>query len=156
MNMRVAAPCISRLPGRGGGAFSLLEVMCAVLVLGVAVVGLTEGITTALRGSKESEIQATAALYAAGLIEDLRAEGWLVNGTDEGNCGPGLSHLKWKKTVSAGEMDGLHEVQVVILDASGKSVYELKTLLFEIPEDRPADRTQDRRKNSGKDRRQRS
>jgi len=55
--------------------FSLIEVMCAVAILGVALVGLTQGITTALGSNKESELQTTAALLAAGRIETLRAEG---------------------------------------------------------------------------------
>ena len=42
--------------------------MCAILVLGVAIVGLTEGVTTALRSAKDGEIQTTAALLAAMLF----------------------------------------------------------------------------------------
>ena len=33
---------------RHNAGFSLMEVMCAILILGVAIVGLTTGITTAL------------------------------------------------------------------------------------------------------------
>ena len=53
--------------------FSLVEVMVAILILGIALVGLTQGITTALSSSKESELQTVAALFAAGQIETLRA-----------------------------------------------------------------------------------
>src|SRR3954453_14697321 len=45
--------------------FSLIEVMVAVLILGVAVAGMVQGITAALSSSKESELQTTAALIAA-------------------------------------------------------------------------------------------
>lgn len=72
------------------GGFSLIEVMVAILILGVALVGLTHGITTALASSKESEWQTTAALYAAGKIETLRSETGLVNGEADGECGTGL------------------------------------------------------------------
>ena len=71
--------------------FSLVEVMCAILILGIALAGLTQGVTTALTSSKESELQTTAALYAAGQIESLRAEGYLSDGETQGDCGEGLS-----------------------------------------------------------------
>jgi Tfp pilus assembly protein PilV len=110
--------------------------MVAILILGVAVAGLTRGVTTALGSSKESELQTTAALFAAGQIETLRAEGDFVNGTTDGDCGEGLSLYQWKQVVSATDIDGLHEVEVTIENAkSGQTIYELRTLLFERPED---------------------
>ncbi len=116
--------------------FSLLEVMCAILILGVALAGLTQGITTALASSKESELQTTAALYAAGLIETLRARGDLIDGETEGDCGEALPLYRWKQSVAAAGIDGLHEVDVVVEHAkTGQPIYELRTLLFQPPAD---------------------
>ena len=116
--------------------FSLVEVMVAILILAIALVGLTQGITTALASSKESEVQTTAALFAAGQIELLRAEKDLMDGTDNGDCGAGLSLYRWKQTVSSTDIDGLHDVDVVVENSqTGAEIYELKTLLFQIPED---------------------
>lgn len=116
--------------------FSLVEVMCAILILGVALVGLTQGITTALGSSKESELQTAAALIAAGQIEMLRAEGALKDGTTEGDCGKNLALYRWKETISSTSIDGLHDVEVVVENAkTGKAIYELRTLLFEPPDD---------------------
>ena len=116
--------------------FSLVEVMVAILILAIALVGLTQGITTALASSKESEVQTTAALFAAGQIELLRAEKDLTDGTDNGDCGAGLSLYRWKQTVSPTDIDGLHDVDVVVENSqTGAEIYELKTLLFQIPED---------------------
>src|SRR5580704_14602398 len=110
--------------------FSLVEVMVAILILGIALVGLTQGITTALVSSKESELQTTAALFAAGQIELLRAGTDLSNGTGNGDCGTVLPLYRWKQTVSPTEIDGLHEVDVVVENAqTGAAIYELKTLL---------------------------
>ena len=112
--------------------FSLIEVMVAILILGVALAGLTHGITTALDSSKESELQTTAALFAAGKIETLRAEGGLENGETDGDCGAGLEVYRWKQTISDAGLDGLHDVDVVIERAQdNQEIYELKTLLFE-------------------------
>lgn len=116
--------------------FSLVETLCAVLILGVALVGLVEGVTTGLSSSKESELQTVAALYAAGQVETLRAEGDLQDGTTEGDCGEGLKLYRWQQTIRPADLDGLHDVTVTVENAnSGKSIYELRTLLFEVPED---------------------
>jgi type IV pilus modification protein PilV len=121
---------------RHNAGFSLIEVMVAILILGIAVVGLTGGVTTALSSSKESELETTAALLAAGRIETLRAEGDITDGDSDGDFGTGLPLYRWKQTITASEPDGLHEVNVEIDEAkSGKSIYDLKTLLFEAPDD---------------------
>jgi general secretion pathway protein I len=115
--------------------FSLIEVMVAILIMGIALVGLTHGITTALDSSKESEQQTVAALFAAGKIETLRAEGGLENGETDGDCGAGLTAYRWKQTISDTGIDGLHDVDVVVQTArNSQEIYELKTLLFESPD----------------------
>jgi prepilin-type N-terminal cleavage/methylation domain-containing protein len=139
--------------------FSLVEVMCAILILGIGVVGLTHGITAALGSSKESELQTTAALIAAGRIETLRAEGYLIDGVTEGEGGAGLSLYHWKETVTSTAIDGLHEVEVVVENSSsGKTIYELRTLLFDPPllstQDDSSNR-KDRSSSKKKDRRRR-
>ena len=119
--MRVAA---------SNAGFSLVEVMIAILVLGVGLLGLTQGLTTALRGSKDSEVQTAAALLAAGQMETLRAEGGLIAGTREGKAGEGL--YKWREVISKSDVEGLYEVHVAIESAAtGKELYDLGTLLFE-------------------------
>lgn len=122
-------------PCRNSG-FSLVEVMCAILILGIALAGLTQGVTTALTSSKESELQTTATLVAAGRVETLRAEGNLSDGATEGECGEGLSLYRWKQSITRAGIDGLHEVDVVVQNAkTGQSIYELRTLLFQPPDE---------------------
>lgn len=117
-------------------AFSLIEVLIAIFVLGVALAGLTQGIAVALQSSKESEQQTAAAPYAAGLVETLRAEGDLSDGETEGTCGEGLPNYRWHQTVAKSDLDGLHDVTVTIESAKdGKTIYELRTMLFEAPDD---------------------
>ena len=130
-------------PPRAG--FSLVEVMCAILILGIGLLGLTQGITAALRSSKESEIQTAAALLAAGQIETLRAEGFITDGETEGECEEDLSLYRWKQSVTSAGIDGLHEVEVVVENSkSGKRIYELRTLLFDPPlSDAPSDNSKD-------------
>lgn len=114
-------------------AFSLIEVMVAILILGVALVGLTQGITTALSSSKDSELQTTAMLFAQGKIEELRAT-FVTDGKDEGDCGTGLELYRWKQTVTATDLEGLHDVTISVENVnSGREICELRTLLFEVP-----------------------
>ena len=116
--------------------FSLVEVMCAILILGIALAGLTQGVSSALLSSKESELQTAAALIAAGRIELLRADADLTDGTSEGECSEGLSLYRWKQSIRRTHIDGLHEVEVVVENArTGKAIYDLSTLLFEPPDD---------------------
>ena len=81
-NAGLTALAASRYSG-----FSLVEVICAMLILGIGLVGLIEGVTVALKTSKDSELHTTAALIAGGRIELLRAEGYLYEGEEEGDCG---------------------------------------------------------------------
>ncbi len=114
--------------------FSLLEVMCAILILGIAMVGLTMGVTTALSSNKESELQTAAALIAVGQIELVRADGFVTDGDTEGQCGEGLALYRWKQSITSTAIDGLHEITVTVENSkSGNAIYELQTLLFDPP-----------------------
>ena len=126
--------------------FSLIEVMCAILILGIGLVGLTQGLTTALSSSKESEWQTSAALIAAGRIETLRADGYVKDGVEDGEGGEGLSLYRWKQTITGTRINGLHEVEVVVENAkSGRTIYELRTLLFDPPIDSSPDESSKRK-----------
>jgi len=121
----------TRAPG-----FSLVEVIVAVAILSIALVGLVHGISMALASSKEAELQTTASMFAAGLIEELRAEGGVTDGQSQGECGTELPLYRWTASVSAAGIDGLHEVDVSILSThSAQEIYTLRTLLFEPPPD---------------------
>lgn len=108
--------------------------MCAILILGIGLVGLTQGLTVALQSGKESELQTTAALLAAGQIETLRADGFVTDGETDGDGEGSLSLYHWKQSVTGTRIEGLHEVVVVVEHSkTGKLIYELRTLLFDPP-----------------------
>ena len=119
---------------RTESAFSLVEVMCAILILGIGVAGISQGITTALGSNKDAEVQTAAALLAAGQIEELRADGYLIAGESEGEGDGALSGYTWVRNVVDSQPEGLYEVTVTIRKtAANEDVFELKTLLFDPP-----------------------
>jgi prepilin-type N-terminal cleavage/methylation domain-containing protein len=121
---------------RHHAGFSLIEVMVAILILGIALTGLVHGITTALASNKESELQTVAALFAQGKIEELRATQILDDGEEDGDCGAILPLYHWTQTISGTDLPGLHEVSVTVEHAQTKrEIYELKTMLFEPDDD---------------------
>ena len=121
---------------RHNAGFSLVEVIVAVAILSIALVGLAHGISVAVGSSKEAELQTTASMFAAGLIEELRAEGGITDGQSQGDCGEELPLYRWTASISAAGVDGLHEVAVSIQNAhSGQEICTLRTLLFEPPPD---------------------
>ena len=121
---------------RHNAGFSLVEVIVAIAILSVALVGLVRGITMALSSSKESELQTTAAMFAAGMIEELRAEGEITDGQTGGACGPELPLYTWTESITPAGVDGLHQVEVSVQNArSRQEIYKLQTLVFEPPED---------------------
>ena len=123
------------VPWKGSRAgFSLIEVTCAILILGIGLVGLTQGLSTALLSSKDAEIQSAAALLAASQIETLRAEGYVIEGESEGEGDGDLAGYTWVQNVVETQPEGLYEVTVTIRNTeSGVELFELKTMLFDPP-----------------------
>lgn len=114
--------------------FSLIEVMVAVLILGVSLVGLVHGINTALISGKEAEVQSQAALLAASRIELLRADGYYIEGETTGEFDGDMAVYSYRENVSATEPEGLYEITVAIeMTDSGEEIFELKTMLFDPP-----------------------
>jgi len=108
--------------------------MIAILILGIALVGFVNGITTALRSHKDSEAQTIAVLLASGRMEKIRADGQLEDGDTDGDWGDDYPNYQWKQNISPTDIKGLHEVTVTVENSkTGKQIYELKTMLFEVP-----------------------
>ena len=113
--------------------FSLVEILCAILILGIGRLGLTQGLTTALASNKESEWQTAAALIAAGRIELLQADGFVIEGEETG-INDELPLYRWRQSVTRTSLEGLFEIHVAVEHAeTGRAFYELHTLLFDPP-----------------------
>jgi len=110
--------------------FSLIEVMVAVAILAVALVGLAHGLTTATASSRDGALYSQAVWIAAGRVESVRGELFPVVGETEGVTGP----FTWRETISRTATDGLYEVRVEVRQTDGGStLYTLNTLIFDPP-----------------------
>ena len=135
-------------------AFSLVEVLCAILILGVSVVGLTQGLTTALISAKEAEVQTTAAALAAAQMEQLRAEGFVMAGEFEGEGEGDLARFIWRQSIEETDIKGLFEVKVSITTTnSEQEIFALSTLLFDPPllEEEREEREKERERQRGRE-----
>ncbi len=118
----------------GERGFSLAEILCAVVVLGIALVGLAEGITVSLRMGKEAERYTSAVLLATGRMETIRAEGDFIAGEETGDFGDEFALYTWSQNLSETGLGGLHSVRVeVLLDSTKEQLYKLEALLFQVP-----------------------
>ena len=132
---RVARPDSGRNPAREQG-FSLVEALCALVILGFGLVGITEAITLSLRSSKNSEYHSTAVLLATGIVETLRAEKYFPTGEDDGDFVDAFSLYSWSQDIQETETDGLYDVVVQIkLSSTQEVIYELRSRLFDQPFD---------------------
>lgn len=118
--------------------FSLLEVLIAVVVLGVGVVGILQSITSALTSSRRAEQLTTAVFLAGGLLEELRAQGQvaLEPAEKEGDFGDAFAHYRWRRQSNAREPEGLYHVVVIVENdhhGAWQPIETLETLIFEMP-----------------------
>lgn len=143
--------------------FSLVEVLCALLILSAGVVGITESIALSLRWSGEAERVTRAQELAAGRIETIRTVGYLSEGEEEGQFDE-FPLYRFSQSVSETSQKGLYEVTVTVTfdrtaaegEPEAEPLCELKTLLFEKPITSSFDsdpRTASGRKNRRDDRR---
>lgn len=130
--------------------FSLVEIMVAVALLAVALVGLTRALVTALASSRDSAVHSQAVWVAASRIEFLRADYLPAEGTTEGTSGP----FTWKQSITRTAIDGLFEVSIeVTRTGEAGTVYTLVTRLFDPP---PASGESDRERERERRRERRS
>lgn len=108
--------------------------MVAIAILSIALVGMTQGLTTALQANKDAESTSVAAFIAEARVEFLRADGYLIEGVTEGALSGELSAYSWKETLTTTEIEGLFDVEVEVTHTdTNQRLYLLKTMLFDPP-----------------------
>ncbi len=114
--------------------FSLIEVLVAVVILAIGVVGLVEAMTLSLRSSRDEELHTVAVVLAAGHMELLRSERFIVEGSNDGEFGDEFPDLGWREEIEETSVEGLYKVTVAIeLVETEVIVFELETRIFDPP-----------------------
>ena len=114
--------------------FSLVELLVAMLILSFGIVGMMQGLTTALQSNKEAEWESAAAWIASARVEFLRADGYIVAGETEGQFSGDMETFLWRESITETERLGLYDVVVTIHHVgNGKQIYKLETRLFDPP-----------------------
>lgn len=119
-----------RNPTSGSDAgFSLIEVLVALGVFSIAVIGLLDLNTQALR----SRTQLEEAFEARTLAENILVEGQVMPEAREqasasGERAQGLRRYAWTRIVVPTDREGLVRVRVEVRDADGRLQASLETL----------------------------
>ena len=114
--------------------FSLIEALVSLLILGIGIAGISQGLALSYGSSRAAESRTSAAMLASARLELIRAEGMILAGEDEGDFGAGYDGWTWKESIVETPIEGLHEVAVSVHRApGGERVYELRTLLYDMP-----------------------
>jgi len=119
----------NRPEGRG---FTLVEILAALLIFGLVVVALLEGLagTTSIQGDLAA--MQRAAMLAENVLEEVRLEGSLEAGETSGRFDGEDSAYGWKTTIAKTSTTDLMEVSVRVSWNTGRGEKDtaLTTLLL--------------------------
>lgn len=112
-------------------AFTLLEVLVALALLAIGLVGVMESVSQSLRQTKANADRAEAGTLAQQRLTELTLTTDLAPGTDEGEFGDEHPGFRWRSSVESTEHDGLYRLSVTVLwtPPSGEQSLELQTCL---------------------------
>src|SRR5689334_16480232 len=100
---------------RGARAFTLIEVLAALLIFGVALVGFMENLGTTNRVQADLATRARAGMLAQNIREELRTKEDFEVGTKDGDFEGENSAYHWKRDIEKDEkIDGLDRVTVLV------------------------------------------
>jgi len=116
---------------RPSGGFSILEVLTALAIFSVAIVGIAQGITMQIRTEGVAENVTRAAMLADNTMQSLRISGELTVGEESSQFEGEDSAFTWQYAIEDTETPGLFKVKVSIfwLDGLAERSYVIETLM---------------------------
>lgn len=129
-----------RMNGRRGesvrGGFTLIEVLAALLIFGVALVAFMQSLGESTRLQGDLASRRRAEMLAQNLIEELRLGGDYETGNDDGEFKDADAIYRWSTEITADPQHArLNRVTVRIDWNDGRERrYELTTLLADVAE----------------------
>lgn len=114
-------------------AFTLVEVITALLIFSVAVLGLIEGIGSSIRHQSDLLDRQRAAMIAENIMEEIAYTRDLETGENEGNQEGEDERFTWRTNIEETDDEGLMAVSIEVSWGEGGAGgrYTLSTLLLE-------------------------
>lgn len=122
---------------RKSDGFSLLEVIIALALLGIALVSLVELFSISLRSTRKSSEYTTALIYARSLMDEAYAAPSLEAGEDDFDFGDGYRATRAVREIAVGEEEAepsyrLCEITVTVTwQPRGRTVLNGKRVVYE-------------------------
>jgi general secretion pathway protein I len=115
----------------GAGGFSLVEMLAAIMIFGIAVMAVLEVLTTSFRSTIATVGYTEAVFLAQQQLEETIVSTPLSPTTDDGGFGVTFPSHRWKREIEEMEANRLYRVRVDILwnERGRDRQYTLTTLV---------------------------
>ncbi len=113
-------------------AFTLVEVLIALVILSIGFLAVLRGSTYNLRSSRVAADLTTAVIAADSLLKEEIGKGFPASGSDEGVFEDGIFEgYAWSKRIEVLELPFVEELKLVTVTVSweGNRNYTLQTVL---------------------------
>ena len=100
-------------------AFSLLELMVAVAVLAIAIIGVTEAVTQGMNSSRNATDRTLGVELAEQRLAEALLDPELEPGSDEGDFGDDYPRYRYTLDVEETDLEGLYRIHVSVSWESG-------------------------------------
>lgn len=98
----------------GQSGFSLIEILAALAIFGLCIVGLIEGITQTLASWRLAEEKTAALMLCENLIEEIKASETIEAGEDGATFEPPHDGYTWSSVIDVTEIPNLYTVGATV------------------------------------------
>lgn len=100
--------------GRRRGGFTLVEVLAALVIFGVAIVGIIQGIDSAIAYQSDLGMRQRAAMLASNVLEEIKYGNDVAEGEDQGQFENEDAVYTWRTAIEKTDLPGLMKVTAVV------------------------------------------
>lgn len=123
------------IPGAGGSrrGFTMIEVLAALLIFSVAIVGIIEGMGTALAYQGDLVMRQRAAMLASNVLEEIKYQGDLTEGQDAGQFDGDDAVFTWQTDIETTDVQGLMMVTSTVAwgPQGNMKDYSITTMIYD-------------------------